>query len=829
MSYATSRKGRDTSMEQAISRTTEIPSSDRSQIAHSALWASITPESSNEIQEIERAQPAEVITTSDTLESGGRLLLKGTPVRDVPTEGSSHMLHGKFSFKRIIAKWRARPKKPFRIHSVRKFFKIWKVKALPKRDCGRSQPQSIIGSRRGPPMIQNIINNDFEFTPSQKDFLSTPKFVQVEGKFEILRTLSAWAKHLSSVDKEEVSKIRTVVQEFCGNRIRSQLQELLADNYIKISDLKNEEEVEERLEKLVNLRNDLQAHLDSISSNESALAEAKDKIIEAFGGLDRTENGLLRIKNWPASFSHPLLEPYPRLTLISRLFGPAGLLGQYFQAYTPGLRTFSEFSASLKLTSKQSSDLLVLQYHIKNTILRYTSPRVTQQDREIVVLAARKKFQELQEPSVDHRSSRVAAVHSELSKILGVLSGNFLWEFGTNKPTPPSTYDILKNIHTSASLVLRGIQLLPKNAVEHLLPRNEGKSLEKGKEQGEPEILKDEEKSFDEGKKGGEIELPKNEGKYLDKGKEKVEPEILTIEEKSFDEGKQSDKPETSKNVENEEDPDEESAENSLVQYARESIKSEFQRGVNTLQDGFSKNKHIIKKDGFVQITNTLEKYDSLRSFIARFDPSKLEQSAVKLKSDMPSIESKGKSGFLRDINLDEIESLEKRFERNLNIIMEVITQELETLSPENEQAHKAAMNKLFKSWEDSIPNQISPPGSQETDLGLRYIKKWIELQAGLYPKESMESRMEVLFEVFGPMDRYHNIPPSTWQSILQDQEQGYTILSEAVKKFRQVTLEKLMIISEVEKAIDRIQGDWSQEILDWFIESLTEQKIPTA
>lgn len=93
-------------------------------------------------------------------------------------------------------------------------------------------------------------------------------------------------------------------------------------------------------------------------------------------------------------------------------------------------------------------------------------------------------------------------------------------------------------------------------------------------------------------------------------------------------------------------------------------------------------------------------------------------------------------------------------------------------------------------------------------------------------PSTAIESKMEFLLEVFGPMDRYRDIQESYLKSVLKRPTEDYERLRTAVNQFHQAVSEKLNISSESKNLMEMIYENWPQGLADLFLESLKKQEV---
>lgn len=80
---------------------------------------------------------------------------------------------------------------------------------------------------------------------------------------------------------------------------------------------------------------------------------------------------------------------------------------------------------------------------------------------------------------------------------------------------------------------------------------------------------------------------------------------------------------------------------------------------------------------------------------------------------------------------------------------------------------------------------------------------------------------MERVLNVFGTMQTYLQVPGENWSKVLKDRKIDEERIQTVTQAFREATWKKLALVHQMEHLKQSIYGDWSHELVDFFLEAL--------
>ncbi|EGF99656.1 uncharacterized protein MELLADRAFT_112557 [Melampsora larici-populina 98AG31] len=634
-------------------------------------------------------------------------------------------------------------------------------------------------------------------TRNYLNLLRDPQSVQIEREIEYLEVSRILANHLSTGEEVDIEDNFRSLSEFCTEWIMKHPSNQLPKIYGGTQDLKDE--VSKRLSSLASYTRSLDSLSAMFSENELLIKQATSDIIQVFGDHASAVQSLKSMKGWREIKTYHVLEPFPHLSVVARLFSPAGLRAPDSSYSLLGLQTVSPIlSREWGVNDQQVETLIRVRRFVEICVSRMKTPAIQKQKRldleewlakithELDVAVATSRFVDFRvilstiREDLDPYPS-LALILEQFSLTLPV---SYFERTEETRETFPSTEDIIERIKKRASRLETYIASLPMG-----------------------EILK--------------ISTPD------------VKPAPRSLEQVGQETTRDSTPARERKSVKELEDEDESFLENRWkATVAKKNLKSTFQRGVRQLIGGFKDNSEIIQGDAYIHIANTLGKHERLEHLVELFDPEKLKGST--LNSDLLEMSTIWPTSLNADF---EGNIVHKYIDRLRGILNEELERLLPQYKTQFDQEVAGQLGMLENSLKDSF--QL---GDELTESTQYKIEQWIEKQAGIFPKDcesfcfglilnyrvgselvtkthcdistAIESHAEVLLDIFGPMDRTSDISPESWASVLKNPTEQVPKLREVAYQFHHATLTQLNIAKEWQWTLSLIAEGWSPELM---------------
>ncbi|KAH9811353.1 hypothetical protein DFH28DRAFT_470178 [Melampsora americana] len=599
-----------------------------------------------------------------------------------------------------------------------------------------------------------------------------PQSTQIEKHIHYLEISRNLATHLNTRDEVEIQVIHRSLSELCTEWIMKHPFEKIPRNYGGPKDL--QEEVSNRLSSLASYSRSLESLSAMVSENKLLIQQATRDIIQLFGDDACAIRSLKAMKGWRYIKTNHVLEPFPHLALVARLFGPAGM-----RAPDSSTSLFSLPAVAHILSHEWDVKIEQVKYLIR--VRRLVEMSVSRMKTPAILREKRKDLEQwftgiIENMAIAIAASRFAEVRVILSTLRKELDPHpslalVLEQFSFTLPisyferseevkeTLPSTEAIIARIKENAGRLDTHIASVP--IVEILKTRNPNvRPIPQSSEQAAQETTQD---------------IVRVEQMKTDK-------ELADEDEKILRDGWEA-------------------------KIARQNLKRTFHRGILNLIEGFDKNSGIIQRDAYVQIKGTLGKHESLEHFVELFDPEKLK--GPELDSDLLEMSKI----WPKSLN-DDFEG--NMLHKDILRLREVISQALIEMQPEYKTKFIEQVSSQFVQLENSL-EEIFHLDDESTDSVLHKIERWAEEEEGLFPKDSIEFHAEVLLDIFGPMERAHDIPQEYWASVLQNPTEQVPKLREVANQFHHATWMRLNIANELKWTTSLIGEGWSQELM-WLL-----------
>lgn len=614
------------------------------------------------------------------------------------------------------------------------------------------------------------------------NLLRAPQSVQIEKDVQYLKISRTLATRLSTRDEAEGQDAHRTLSEFCTEWIMKHPSDRTSRNYLRTEDL--QVEVSKRLSSLASYSRSLDSLSAMFSENELLIQRATSNIIQVFGDYANAVQSLKAIKEWGDIKTPQVLEPFPHLAVVVRLFSPAGMRAPDASFSLLGGQSVAPLlSREWGMKAEQVDYLIRVRRIVAVCVSRMKTPAISTKKRSKLELWLDQMTQKL---DLAVASSDFAEIRETLSTIRKELDPHpslalLLEQFSFTLPISyferseevqerfPSTEDIIERIKKRAIRVEAQFGSIP--IVELLKSRHPRMKS----------VLQSSEHPA--------------QAKAVPQSSEQPAQEISRV----------STRVEQMRIEQNLAEEDEMILENYWkAKAARTSLRRAFNRGVSSLIAGFKENSNIIQSDAYINIMSTLSQQARLQHLVELFDPEKLKGPVV--ESDLLEMSTIWPKGLNEDAEGSSLYT-------DIHRMRDVLSEGIEKMLPEHKRQFNQEVSSQLSGLESSLKD-IFAPDDQLTQSGLQKIERWIEKQAGLFPKDSIESHAEVLLDIFGPTGSVNDIPQESWASVLQNPTEQVPKLREVTNQFHHATLTRLKIAKELQWTMSLIGEGWSPELM---------------